>query len=46
MKKIVEGVNRRAARFVTSNYRDRSPGSMTHMIHQLQWDNTLVDRMV
>jgi hypothetical protein len=43
MKKILEGVHRRAARFVTNNYRDRSPGSMTHMIHQLQWD-TLVDR--
>jgi hypothetical protein len=43
MKKILEGVYRIAARFVTSDYRDCSPGSMTHMIHQLQWD-TLVDR--
>jgi hypothetical protein len=42
MKKVLEGVHRRAARFVTSNYRNRSPGSMTHMIHQLQWD-TLVE---
>jgi hypothetical protein len=43
MRKILEGVQRIVARFITSNYRDRLPGSMTHMIHQLQWD-TLVDR--
>jgi hypothetical protein len=43
MKKILEDVQRRAARFVTGNYRDRTPGSMTHMIQQLQSD-TLVDR--
>jgi hypothetical protein len=44
MKKILEGVQRRAARFVTGNYRDHSPGSMTHMIHQLQWDTLVVRR--
>jgi hypothetical protein len=32
MKKILEGVQRREARFVTGNYRNHSPGSMTHVI--------------
>ena len=32
----VEKVQRRAARFVTRNYHDRHPGSVTQMVQQLQ----------
>ena len=33
----VEKVQRRAARFVTRNYHDRHPASVTQMVQQLQW---------
>lgn len=32
-------VQKRAARFVHNNYSDRTPGCVTHMDKQLQWDS-------
>jgi hypothetical protein len=44
LKKILAGVQSRAARFVIGNYKDHSPGSTMYiMIHQLQW-YTIVER--
>ena len=34
----LEGVLRRAARFVSSNFYDRTPGCVTAMINQLKWE--------
>ena len=39
----LERVQRRAARFVTNNYRDYVPGAVTNMITQLGWES-LEDR--
>ena len=36
--KTLEGIQRRAARFVTNNYRDRTPGCMTTMVQELNWE--------
>ena len=33
----LEGVQRRAAHFVTNNYRDRTPECMTSMVQELNW---------
>ena len=41
--RALESTQRRAARFVTGRYRDRTPGCMTAMVQQLQWD-TLAQR--
>jgi hypothetical protein len=41
----VEKVQRRAARFVTRNYHDRHPGSVTQMVQQLQWETLQVRRV-
>ena len=41
----VEKVQRRAARFVTRNYHDRYPGSVTQMVQQLQWEPLQVRRV-
>ena len=41
----VEKVQRRAARFVTRNYHDRHPGSVTQMVQQLQWEPLQVRRV-
>jgi hypothetical protein len=35
----------RAARFVTRNYHDRHPGSVTQMVQQLQWEPLQVRRI-
>ena len=35
----LESVQRRAARFATNNYYNRSPGCVTNMLHQLKWDS-------
>jgi hypothetical protein len=34
----LEGVQRRAARFVSGNFYDRTPGCVTAMINQLKWE--------
>jgi hypothetical protein len=34
----VEQIQRKAARYVFNDYRDRSPGAVTNMIDTLQWD--------
>ena len=34
----LEQVQRRAARFVTNNYKDRTPGCVTAMLQTLQWE--------
>ena len=36
--RALEGIQRRAARFVTNNYRDRTPGCMTTMVQELNWE--------
>ena len=41
----VEKVQRQAARFVTRNYHDRHPGSVTQMVQQLQWEPLQVRRV-
>ena len=41
--RALESIQRRAARFVTGRYRDRTPGCMTAMVQQLQW-HTLAQR--
>ena len=38
-KKILEDVQRSAARFVCNDYSDRQPGSVTNMLNTLQWDS-------
>lgn len=35
----LEKVQRRAARYVCNNYADRTPGAVTGMLQQLQWDS-------
>ena len=35
----VEQIQRKAARYVFNDYRDRSPGAVTNMIDTLQWDS-------
>jgi len=35
----VEQIQRKVARFVFNDYRDRSPGAVTNMIDTLQWDS-------
>ena len=35
----VEQIQRKAARYVFNDYRDRSPGTVTNMIDTLQWDS-------
>ncbi|KAK6167049.1 hypothetical protein SNE40_021157 [Patella caerulea] len=37
--KSLESVQRRAARFATSNYSDRTPGSVTSILQDLQWES-------
>ena len=39
----IEQVQRRAARYVTNNYSDKTPGSVTKMLDDLGWD-TLEER--
>jgi hypothetical protein len=34
----VEQIQRKAARYVFNDYRDRSPGAVTNMVDTLQWD--------
>lgn len=41
--KALEQVQRRAARYVTKDYTSRTPGCVTAMVHNLQWE-TLEDR--
>ena len=36
--KALKGIQRRAARFVTNNYRDRTPGCMTAIVQDLNWE--------
>ena len=36
--KQIEKVQRRAARFATRNYYDRTPGSITSMVTNLKWE--------
>jgi hypothetical protein len=36
---LLEKVQRRAARYACNNYRDRSPGAVTQLLQQLQWDS-------
>jgi len=36
-KQCLEKIQRRAARFVTNNYTDYTPGSMTNILKQLNW---------
>ena len=38
-KKKLEDVQRRAVRFVSNNYSDRYPGSVTNMLNTQQWDS-------
>ena len=40
-----EKVRRWAARFVTRNYHDQHPGSVTQMVQQLQWETLQVRRV-
>ena len=35
--RLLEKVQRRAARYVTNNYTDRSPGTVTSMLEYLKW---------
>jgi hypothetical protein len=37
--KALENIQRRAARFVTNNYTDRTPGCVTNMITSLGWQS-------
>ena len=37
--KALESIQRRAARFATRNYYDRTPGSVTSMLNNLQWES-------
>ena len=37
--RAIEQVQRRAARYVFRDYRDRSPGCVTRMLEQLQWES-------
>ena len=36
---LLENVQRRAARYVNNNYKDRSPGCVTSMLENLKWTN-------
>jgi len=36
---LLEKVQRRAARYACNNYHDRSPGAVTRLLQQLQWDS-------
>ena len=40
----VERVQRRAARFVSNNYRDYTPGAVTGILHDLGWDSLTTRR--
>ena len=37
--RLLEKVQRRAARYVTNNYRDRLPGTVTSMLENLKWSS-------
>ena len=37
--KSIEQEQKRAARFVDDNYRDRAPGCVTNMVNSLKWKN-------
>lgn len=37
--KVLEKVQKRAARFVHNNYTDRTPGCVTKMVRDLQWES-------
>ncbi|KAK3104780.1 hypothetical protein FSP39_009959 [Pinctada imbricata] len=41
----LEKVQRRAARFVTRNYHDRHPGSVTQMLKDLHWEPLQIRRL-
>ena len=36
-KDALEAVQRRAARYVKNNYREREPGTVTNMLNELGW---------
>jgi hypothetical protein len=44
--KALENIQRRAARFVTNNYTDRTPGCVTNMITSLGWGSFLEKAML